>query len=229
MQLFLCSAFFSFSPSMTRRQKFYFLPRLRNQENGVLQGNKVSYSIESWKWGIFRQRQLFCNRKISSVLGCPAFSTGFPHSTVCSPSGRGGHFCPSTSLAAYFRAKMPTPALMAAYCFMRKTSSSCRATNYIQFFSLLQSFFSVYIHHISVILLNKRTFLRTPLGNYKVRKLNQYWGERRISRENGVVSCPERRRLRLKKIVLSSTTSSSWDRSTTRDKKNQWNFLKHMN
>ena len=160
MQLFLCSAFFSFSPSMTRRQKFYFLPRLRNQENGVLQGNKVSYSIESWKWGIFRQRQLFCNRKISSVLGCPAFSTGFPHSTVCSPSGRGGHFCPSTSLAAYFRAKMPTPALMAAYCFMRKTSSSCRATNYIQFFSLLQSFFSVYIHHISVILLNKWTLLK---------------------------------------------------------------------
>ena len=134
------------------------VPRLSNQENGVLQGNKVSYSIESWKWGIFRQRQLFCNRKISSVLGCPAFSTGFPHSTVCSPSGRGGHFCPSTSLPAYFRAKMPTPALRAAYCFMRKTSSSCRATNYIQFFSLLQSFFSVYIHHISVILLNKRTF-----------------------------------------------------------------------
>ena len=128
LQLFLCSEFFSFSPSMTRRQKFYFLPRLRNQENGVLQGNKVSYSIESWKWGIFRQRQLFCNRKISK------------------------------SLPAYFRAKMPTPALMAAYCFMRKTSSSCRATNYIQFFSLLQSFFSVYIHHISVILLNKRTF-----------------------------------------------------------------------
>ena len=149
---------FSFSPCIPRRQKFYFLPRLSNQENSVLQGNKVSYSIESWKWGIFRQRQLFCNRKISSVLGCPAFSTGFPHSTVCSPSGRGGHFCPSTSLAAYFRAKMPTPALMAAYCFMRKTSSSCRATNYIQFFSLLQSFFSVYIHHISVILLNKRTF-----------------------------------------------------------------------
>ena len=153
----MCSEFFSFSPCITRRQKFYFLPRLSNQENGVLQGNKVSYSIESWKWGIFRQRQLFCNRKISSVLGCPAFSTGFPHSTVCSPSGRGGHFCPSTSLPAYFRAKMPTPALMAAYCFMRKTSSSCRATNYIQFFSLLQSFFSVYIHRISVILLNKRT------------------------------------------------------------------------
>ena len=164
LQLFLCSAFFSFSPSMTRRQKFYFLPRLRNQENGVLQGNKVSYSIESWKWGIFRQRQLFCNRKISSVVGCPAFSTGFPHSTVCSPSGRGGHFCPSTSLAAYFRAKMPTPALMAAYCFMRKTSSSCRATNYIQFFSLLQSFFSVYIHHISVILLNKRTLFGEERG-----------------------------------------------------------------
>ena len=159
LQLFLCSAFFSFSPSMTRRQKFYFLPRFSNQENSVLQGNKVSYSIESWKWGIFRQRQLFCNRKISSEVGCPAFSTGFPHSTVCSPSGRGGHFCPSTSLPAYFRAKMPTPALMAAYCFMRKTSSSCRATNYIQFFSLLQSFFSVYIHHISVILLNKRTLL----------------------------------------------------------------------
>ena len=92
-------SFFSFSPCITRRrQKNYFLPRLSNQENGVLQGNKVSYSIESWKWGIFRQRQLFCNRKISSVLGCPAFSTGFPHSTVCSPSGRGGHFCPSTSL-----------------------------------------------------------------------------------------------------------------------------------
>ena len=157
----MCSEFFSFSPCITRRQNFYFLPRLSNQENGVLQGNKVSYSIESWKWGIFRQRQLFCNRKISSVLGCPAFSTGFPHSTVCSPSGRGGHFCPSTSLPAYFRAKMPTPALMAAYCFMRKTSSSCRATNYIQFFSLLQSFFSVYIHHISVILLNKRTLLLT--------------------------------------------------------------------
>ena len=160
----MCSEFFSFSPCITRRQKFYFLPRLRNQENGVLQGNKVSYSIESWKWGIFRQRQLFCNRKISSVLGCPAFSTGFPHSTVCSPSGRGGHFCPSTSLAAYFRAKMPTPALMAAYCFMRKTSSSCRATNYIQFFSLLQSFFSVYIHHISVILLNKRTLVVPRAG-----------------------------------------------------------------
>ena len=98
LQLFLCSEFFSFSPCITRRQKIYFLPRLSNQENSVLQGNKVSYSIESWKWGIFRQRQLFCNRKISSVLGCPAFSTGFPHSTVCSPSGRGGHFCPSTSL-----------------------------------------------------------------------------------------------------------------------------------
>ena len=98
LQLFMCSEFFSFSPCITRRQKFYFLPRLSNQENSVLQGNKVSYSIESWKWGIFRQRQLFCNRKISSVLGCPAFSTGFPHSTVCSPSGRGGHFCPSTSL-----------------------------------------------------------------------------------------------------------------------------------
>ena len=94
----MCSEFFSFSPCITRRQKIYFLPRLSNQENSVLQGNKVSYSIESWKWGIFRQRQLFCNRKISSVLGCPAFSTGFPHSTVCSPSGRGGHFCPSTSL-----------------------------------------------------------------------------------------------------------------------------------
>ena len=156
---------FSFSPCITRRQKIYFLPRLSNQENSVLQGNKVSYSIESWKWGIFRQRQLFCNRKISSVLGCPAFSTGFPHSTVCSPSGRGGHFCPSTSLPAYFRAKMPTPALMAAYCFMRKTSSSCRATNYIQFFSLLQSFFSVYIHHISVILLNKRTLRTDPPGS----------------------------------------------------------------
>ena len=175
LQLFLCSEFFSFSPCITRRQNFYFLPRLSNQENGVLQGNKVSYSIESWKWGIFRQRQLFCNRKISSVLGCPAFSTGFPHSTVCSPSGRGGHFCPSTSLPAYFRAKMPTPALMAAYCFMRKTSSSCRATNYIQFFSLLQSFFSVYIHHISVILLNKRTLFllkisflgRTKRHNYE--------------------------------------------------------------
>ena len=98
LQLFMCSEFFSFSPCITRRQNFYFLPRLSNQENSVLQGNKVSYSIESWKWGIFRQRQLFCNRKISSVLGCPAFSTGFPHSTVCSPSGRGGHFCPSTSL-----------------------------------------------------------------------------------------------------------------------------------
>ena len=158
LHVFLCSEFFSFSPCITRRQNFYFLLRLSNQKNSVLQGNKVSYSIESWKWGIFRQRKLFCNRKISSVVGCPAFSTGFPHSTVCSPSGRGGHFCPSTSLPAYFRAKMPTPALMAAYCFMRKTSSSCRATNYIQFFSLLQSFFSVYIHRISVILLNKRTF-----------------------------------------------------------------------
>ena len=69
LQLFLCSEFFSFSPCITRRQKFYFLPRLSNQENSVLQGNKVSYSIESWKWGIFRQRQLFCNRKIYSVLG----------------------------------------------------------------------------------------------------------------------------------------------------------------
>ena len=163
MQLFLCSEFFLFLLAKQGDKNFISFSDLSsNQENSVLQGNKVSYSIESWKWGIFRQRQLFCNRKISSVLGCPAFSTGFPHSTVCSPSGRGGHFCPSTSLAAYFRAKMPTPALMAAYCFMRKTSSSCRAPNYIQFFSLLQSFFSVYIHHISVILLNKRTYWALP-------------------------------------------------------------------
>ena len=161
LPFFFSYSLWFFSLPKWHKKYTYFLPRLSNQENGVLQGNKVSYSIESWKWGIFRQRQLFCNQKISSVLGCPAFSTGFPHSTVCSPSGRGGHFCPSTSLPAYFRAKMPTPALMAAYCFMRKTSSSCRATNYIQFFSLLQSFFSVYIHHISVILLNKRTFLKT--------------------------------------------------------------------
>ena len=74
------------------------------------------------------------------------------------PFGQGWAFLPFNKPLAYFRAKMPTPALRAAYCFMRKTSSSCRATNYIQFFSLLQSFFSVYIHHISVILLNKRTF-----------------------------------------------------------------------
>ena len=73
------------------------------------------------------------------------------------PFGQGWAFLPFNKHVGYFRAKMPTPALMAAYFFMRKTSSSCRATNYIQFFSLLQSFFSVYIHHISVILLNKRT------------------------------------------------------------------------
>ena len=61
---------------------------------------------------------------------------------------------------------MPTPALMAAYCFMRKTSSSCRATNHIQFFSLLQSFF--FVHHISVILLNKRTFFVIIRENNKL-------------------------------------------------------------
>ena len=49
LPLFLCSEFFSFSPCIPWRQNFYFLPRLSNQENSVLQGNKVSYSIESWK------------------------------------------------------------------------------------------------------------------------------------------------------------------------------------
>ena len=103
------SEFFPFSPCMTRSQKIYFLPRLSHQENSVLQGNKVSYSIESWKCCIFRQRQLFCNRKISSVVGCPAFSTGFPHSTVCSPSGRGGAFWPFNKPVGLFQGKNAHP------------------------------------------------------------------------------------------------------------------------
>ena len=89
----------------------------------------------------------------------PCIQHWFSSLNSMQPFGQGWAFLPFNKPLAYFRAKMPTPALMAAYCFMRKTSSSCRATNYIQFFSLLQSFFSVYIHHISVILLNKRTFL----------------------------------------------------------------------
>ena len=87
----------------------------------------------------------------------PCIQHWFSSLNSMQPFGQGWAFLPFNKPLAYFRAKMPTPALMAAYCFMRKTSSSCRATNYIQFFSLLQSFFSVYIHHISVILLNKRT------------------------------------------------------------------------
>ena len=90
----------------------------------------------------------------------PCIQHWFSSLNSMQPFGQGWAFLPFNKPLAYFRAKMPTPALMAAYCFMRKTSSSCRATNYIQFFSLLQSFFSVYIHHISVILLNKRTFCR---------------------------------------------------------------------
>ena len=87
----------------------------------------------------------------------PCIQHWFSSLNSMQPFGQGWAFLPFNKPLAYFRAKMPTPALRAAYCFMRKTSSSCRATNYIQFFSLLQSFFSVYIHHISVILLNKRT------------------------------------------------------------------------
>ena len=89
----------------------------------------------------------------------PCIQHWFSSLNSMQPFGQGWAFLPFNKPLAYFRAKMPTPALMAAYCFMRKTSSSCRATNYIQFFSLLQSFFSVYIHHISVILLNKRTLI----------------------------------------------------------------------
>ena len=89
----------------------------------------------------------------------PCIQHWFSSLNSMQPFGQGWAFLPFNKPLAYFRAKMPTPALMAAYCFMRKTSSSCRATNYIQFFSLLQSFFSVYIHRISVILLNKRTLL----------------------------------------------------------------------
>ena len=94
----------------------------------------------------------------------PCIQHWFSSLNSMQPFGQGWAFLPFNKPLAYFRAKMPTPALRAAYCFMRKTSSSCRATNYIQFFSLLQSFFSVYTHHISVILLNKRTLIISPIS-----------------------------------------------------------------
>ena len=102
----------------------------------------------------------------------PCIQHWFSSLNSMQPFGQGWAFLPFNKPLAYFRAKMPTPALMAAYCFMRKTSSSCRATNYIQFFSLLQSFFSVYIHHISVILLNKRTFFM-PLFNHDITVISE--------------------------------------------------------
>ena len=59
-----CNCFVSllFFSVHNKETKIYFLPRLCQQENGVWQGNKVSYSIESLKCGIFRQRQLFRNQ-----------------------------------------------------------------------------------------------------------------------------------------------------------------------
>ena len=94
-----------------------------------------------------REKALEQGEKLN-VVGGPAWRTGFPHETVCCHEGRGGHFCPEISRQACWR-----------------------ATNYIQFFSLLQSFFSVYIHHISVILLNKRTFLSPCYARRKRKKL----------------------------------------------------------
>ena len=109
LQLFLCSEFFSFSPCITRRQNFYFLPILSNQENSVLQGNKVSYSIESWKWGIFRQRKLFCNGKNIFSTWLPCIQHWFSSLNSMQPFGQGWAFLPFNKPAGLFQGKNAHP------------------------------------------------------------------------------------------------------------------------
>ena len=82
-----------------------------------------------------REKALEQGEKLN-VVGGPAWRTGFPHETVCCHEGRGGHFCPEISRQACWRAKMPTPARRAAYCWVRKTSAECRATKYWRYFSI---------------------------------------------------------------------------------------------
>ena len=52
------------------------------------------------------------------------------------PWGQGWAFLPWNKPKACWRAKMPTPARRAAYCWVRKTSAECRATKYWRYFSI---------------------------------------------------------------------------------------------
>ena len=94
------------------------------------------YSIESRKCGVCRQRKSSGARRKTECSWWPCMKNWFSSWNSMLPWGQGWAFLPWNKPKACWRAKMPTPARRAAYCWVRKTSAECRATKYWRYFSI---------------------------------------------------------------------------------------------
>ena len=94
------------------------------------------YSIELRKCGVCRQRKSSGARRKTECSWWPCMKNWFSSWNSMLPWGQGWAFLPWNKPKACWRAKMPTPARRAAYCWVRKTSAECRATKYWRYFSI---------------------------------------------------------------------------------------------
>ena len=94
------------------------------------------YSIELRKCGVCRQRKSSGARRKTECSWWPCMKNWFSSWNSMLPWGQGWAFFPWNKPKACWRAKMPTPARRAAYCWVRKTSAECRATKYWRYFSI---------------------------------------------------------------------------------------------
>ena len=98
--------------------------------------NTFFYSIELRKCGVCRQRKSSGARRKTECSWWPCMKNWFSSWNSMLPWGQGWAFLPWNKPKACWRAKMPTPARRAAYCWVRKTSAECRATKYWRYFSI---------------------------------------------------------------------------------------------
>ena len=94
------------------------------------------YSIELRKCGVCRQRKSSGARRKTECSWWSCMKNWFSSWNSMLPWGQGWAFLPWNKPKACWRAKMPTPARRAAYCWVRKTSAECRATKYWRYFSI---------------------------------------------------------------------------------------------
>ena len=88
------------------------------------------------KCGVCRQRKSSGARRKTECSWWPCMKNWFSSWNSMLPWGQGWAFLPWNKPKACWRAKMPTPARRAAYCWVRKTSAECRATKYWRYFSI---------------------------------------------------------------------------------------------
>ena len=94
------------------------------------------YSIELRKCGVCRQRKSSGARRKTECSWWPCMKNWFSSWNSMLPWGQGWAFLPWNKPKACWRAKMPTPARRAAYCWLRKTSAECKATKCWRYFSI---------------------------------------------------------------------------------------------